>query len=180
MIQLTTNQLQYFKDTFGFDASVVSIYNKPFQSGKLGEYDSREPGIIFVDEEQAAKVHPIFFNATLVHEITHLLQFEQEKTLSLDFTYNKAIEFNMCSMLMPWCERPLEIDAVISEVYYIWMYNKDNNIHHVSNYCRNRFKNNEPHNITVCLNNLKEKNLVSQEYYDWLISIIKELGIYNS
>ena len=177
MIQLTANQLQYFKDTFGFDASVVSIYEKTFQDGKLGEYDSTDPGVVFIDKEQADKLHPIIFNATLVHEITHLLQFEQNKTLSLDFSYNKAIEFSEVCMFMPWCEKPLEIDAVLSELYYIWMFNKDNNIHHVTNYCRNRFKHNEPHNISVCLNKLKENTVVSQEYKDWLMSTVKDLGV---
>lgn len=180
MIQLTTEQLQYFKEVFNFDARVVSIYNKPLDEKSIGEYDWNNPGVVFIDMAKIDQLQPIHFHTTLVHEITHLLQFEQKKTLSLDFTYHNAYEFGQHCAFMKWCEKPIEIDAVLSELYFMWKYNGNDRIEHLIDYCERRFENNESYNVSVCVNLMRDKGLVPQEYVKFIVDILKGLDKYKS
>ena len=180
MIKLTTEQLNYFKEVFNFDASVVSIYNKSLDEKSIGEYDHNNPGVIFIDKAKTDMMLPVALDTTLVHEITHLLQFEQKKTISLDFTYNNAYEYGQHCVFMKWCERPLEIDAVLSEIYYLYLNRVGDRIEHLIDYCERRFENNDSFNISVCINSMRDRGMVSHEYFKFITDILKDLGKYKA
>lgn len=126
----TQGQRNFFRDVFNFDVTEVRVVEYMEDSKVAGFYNENNPGIININSKY--KGDSVAFNTTLIHEVTHLLQYEHRASISLplgevfyDDVVFTAELVDSRSNFLDWANRPLEIDAIFTEAYYVWYLNHD-------------------------------------------------------
>ena len=120
---INQSHINFFKQKLNIDVSNVKVNNIRLEESAIGEFNTY--GEINVDIDKIKRIYKrattLFVLTTVAHELVHLCQFEYNKSAILPinniFTANILHERYESN---EWHTRPLEIDAMIMEVYYVY------------------------------------------------------------
>ena len=170
MLKITENIIKYFKSTFDVDVSTIPIFFKDLD-GYAGIYYGDHPGMIFVDRQALSKHSKIHGYTTIVHELTHLVQHEYRMSLSIDFKDDEcADDYDYWDE--DWCNKPLEVDALLSEICYLSSVERNNEDNIVA-YGTVRLINTREDVLLKAINNLNG----SERFTHIINRIVKQLTI---
>ena len=173
-MEITINHIKFFKQTFNVDVSNVKVL---FYSGNdsAGEYRHNMPGCIFLNRELLSRMHISRTDLTIIHELTHLVQYEYGMAISLDLRTLSALSIHKMSYSLEWNNSPLEIDAMLTESYFLFYDNKDapNIERFIKSYLLSRLDSKNSNNLSMCVKNLcstqrvyaSYKNIVTNAFY---------------
>ena len=143
---INASHIKFFKEVLDVDVTNVEIIDTNIDEvGTVGLY-SKKNKRIRIDTNKirgmygSSKVANLFISTTIAHELTHYCQRELNKSTMLPinglFTGDK---YSVAYYDSAYYEHPLEIDAHITEVYYLYYLNGD--IPAIGEYAHMRLKN---------------------------------------
>lgn len=175
MLKITENIVNLFKETLNVNVYDVMMLFKDLDKN-LGEYDYKCKNIIFINRIRLEERHPeIMAYMTIVHELTHLCQYEYNKSISIELSEEEnAILYRKTFRDNNYLDRPLEIDAVLMELYYLFFIGMEKES--LISIGSLRFKNNKTTNLNRLISQLESKRLVKSEFIDIMNEMLIELN----
>lgn len=130
LLKPTKEIINYFMECYGVDVSKVKIIDcnlneDAVKTGTIayGEYVVTEGDVIRVDVEairfKFEKTFEKRLYITIVHELTHWMQYTHNKGAILQFIVLKAEDYYSIGEDIDYRNRPLEIDARLGELRYL-------------------------------------------------------------
>ena len=173
-MEITNNHIKFFKQTFNVDVSNVKVLFYS-DNDSVGEYRHNMPGCIYLNRERLSHMHILNTDLTITHELTHLVQYEHNMAISLDLRTLPAHVVHKMSLCLEWGNSPLEIDAMLTEAYYLFFINKDmpNIDRAITDYLIGKLNRKTNNNLSMCVKNLcsashvyaSYKNIVTNAFY---------------
>ena len=162
---IKASHIEFFKEVLDVDVTNVEIIDTNIDEvGTVGLY-SKKNKRIRIDTNKirgmygSSKVANLFISTTIVHELTHYCQRELNKSTMLPinglFTGDK---YSVAYYDSAYYEHPLEIDAHITEVYYLYYLNGD--IPAIGEYAKLKLNRIKLENISKYVNRLNDKSFV--------------------
>lgn len=182
-MEITNKHIKFFKETFGIDVSKVKILFTS-KDDRYGEYANELPGFIYLNRGKLMEINKGYTSTTIIHELTHLVQYEYNQSLSLEFTKEltaSIVDDKSSEMNLLWKDRPLEIDAMITEAYYLYKVNSDLDYIDEIIYKYLQSKISDSRYMEMIIKRLINKNIVDSNFIDIVIrsvsSVEKEIAI---
>jgi hypothetical protein len=180
MMDITENMIKYFNKTFDINVSTIPMFFKNLD-GYGGMYYEGNPGMIFVDRQLLEKHSNLVQATTIVHELTHLIQYEYKRSLSIKIKDNEyAGHYDYWDE--DWNNQPLEVDAILSELNYLFFINP-NKVDRIINYGKIRFKNTREDVLMIAIDNLNGDkrfiNIINTIVYELTVEKKAAVGLDN-
>ena len=162
---IKASHIEFFKEVLDVDVTNVEIIDTNIDEvGTVGLY-SKKNKRIRIDTNKirgmygSSKAAHLFISTTIVHELTHYCQRELNKSTMLPinglFTGDK---YSVAYYDSAYYEQPLEIDAHIMEVYYLYYLNGDSPA--IGEYAKSKLNRINLENIINYVKRLNDKSFI--------------------